>query len=232
MYAYVLIIIHQGSIENDPHFFLPLANGENLCFSIQGQPDFTFSLINDKFVQLNAQFVLPASDMSSTISNVTTFLGNLGLLLRCPTSVNGTIIKVTAQDHSILVGDEYIKVEDQPINVMILCDTSATTVADKKAQQNARGGTAWININSEFGFGMKIRFYKKHLDMMITKHNGSTSEADGLMGNSYSAIVTAYFVHYYYCIGQLMEKHIKIDPDYNMMRIGDHKPIFVVKGTF
>ena len=28
-----------------------------------------------------------------------------------------------------------------------------------------------------------------------------------------------------------MGKHIKIDPDYNIMKIGDHKPIFVVKGS-
>jgi len=27
-----------------------------------------------------------------------------------------------------------------------------------------------------------------------------------------------------------MGKHVKIDSDYNMMKIGDHKPISVVKG--
>jgi len=48
-----------GTIGNDPHSFIPLSNGDNLCYSIQGQPDFMF---RDKFVQLNAQFVIPASD--------------------------------------------------------------------------------------------------------------------------------------------------------------------------
>ena len=37
------------SMENDPHFFLPLANGDHLCFSIQGEPDLSFKLIDDKY---------------------------------------------------------------------------------------------------------------------------------------------------------------------------------------
>ena len=53
---------------NDPHFLLPLPNGDQLCFSIQGQPNFAFSLISDKYIQLNGQFVLPALEESQTIS--------------------------------------------------------------------------------------------------------------------------------------------------------------------
>jgi len=30
---------------NDPHFFVPLSNGDNLCYSVQGEPDFMFSWI-------------------------------------------------------------------------------------------------------------------------------------------------------------------------------------------
>jgi len=41
-----------------------------------------FSLVKDKYAQLNAQFVLPASDESNTIANVSTFFGDLwGLLV-------------------------------------------------------------------------------------------------------------------------------------------------------
>ena len=41
-----------------------------MCFSIQGQPNFAFSLISDKYIQLNGQFVLPAPEESHTIANV------------------------------------------------------------------------------------------------------------------------------------------------------------------
>ena len=63
-----------GTTGNDPHFFMPLPNGDNLCYSVQGQADFMFSLIKDKYVQLNPQFVLPDSDESNIIANVSTFL--------------------------------------------------------------------------------------------------------------------------------------------------------------
>ena len=180
--AFVFTFCIIATMGNDPHFFLPLLTGDNLCFSIQGQPDFMFSLIKDKFVQLNSQFVLPASDESTTISNVTTFLGNLGLLLRCPTTGVATIIKVTAQDHSIQVNNEYIVVEDKPITIMISCDANVTVTTSGEVLQRMRDETAWTYINSEFGFGMKLQFYKKHLDMVITKQDGLTSEADGLIG--------------------------------------------------
>ena len=57
-----------SGVGNDPHFLLPLLNGDQLCFSIQGQPNFAFSLISDKYIQLNGQLVLPASEQSHTIA--------------------------------------------------------------------------------------------------------------------------------------------------------------------
>ena len=103
-----------GTTGNDPHFFIPLSNGDNLCYSVQGQPDFMFSLIKDKYVQLNAQFVLPAIDESNTIANVSTFLGNIGLLLRCPVSGESVAVKVSAQDHTIQIGGEIVTVNNVP----------------------------------------------------------------------------------------------------------------------
>ena len=72
------IVYGTSSVANDPHFYLPLVNGDHLCFSVQGEPNFAFNLINSKYIQLNAQFVLPAEDESNTIANVSTFLGDLG----------------------------------------------------------------------------------------------------------------------------------------------------------
>ena len=102
---------------NDPHFFLPLANGDHMCFSIQGEPDFSFKLINDKYIQLNGQFVLPAEDESHTISNVTTFMGSLGLVVTSPDTGDKTVIKVSAIDHSVLVGSSLTIVKDKPVTV-------------------------------------------------------------------------------------------------------------------
>ena len=163
------------NVGNDPHFFLPLPNGDNLCFSVQGQPDFMFSLIKDKYVQLNAQFVLPAEDESHTIANVSTFLGNLGLVLTCPVTGNTTAIKVSAEDHTVQVGNSITIVKDKPVTLMVSSNFDVI-------QQVGEGGLALLYINTELGFGIKVRFYKKHLDMLLTKTSGLTKDAHGFLG--------------------------------------------------
>ena len=103
-------------VRNDPHFLLPLLNGEYLCFSIQGQPNFAFSLIRDKYIQLNGQFVQPAEEESHTIANISTFLGDLGLVVKNPETGNTTVNKVSAQDHSVAVGNSLTIVKDKQLS--------------------------------------------------------------------------------------------------------------------
>jgi len=190
-----------------------------------------FSLIKDKYVQLNAQFVLPAIDESNTIDDVSTFVGDLGLLLRCPISGKSMAVKVSAQDHSIQIGDETKIAISVPVKVSIARDFNVSASLSAKVNETTKDETAWLYLNTEFGFGMKIRFYKKHLDMIITKSDGLTSEADGLMGNFTNYMLhKKYHVLFFIFQGQFMGKDIKIDSGYNMMKIGDHKPISVVKG--
>ena len=169
-----------ATIGCDPHFFLPLANGDHMCFSIQGQPDFAFNLISDKYINLNGQFVLPAKEESHTISNVSTFLGDLGLVITNQKTNTTTVIKVSAVDHSVLVGNSLTVVKDKPVTVDVF--DKVTTTIDAKVQANRlKDESAWLYINTD-GFGIKVRFYKKHLDMLLTKTNGLTKHAYGLIG--------------------------------------------------
>ena len=166
---------------NDPHFLLPLPNGDQLCFSIQGQPNFAFSLISDKYIQLNGQFVEPALEESHTISNVSTFLGDLGLVVTNPVTGNVTIIKVSAQDHSVTVEDSLTIIKDRP--VMVEVSNKVQITIDAKAEVNVlKDASTWLYVNTE-GFGIKVKFYKKHLNMFMTKTSGLTKRANGIIGN-------------------------------------------------
>ena len=165
------------SVEHNPHFFLPLANGDHLCFTAQGKPDFAFNLIRDKHIQLNSQFVLPAEEESHTLS---TFLGDLELIIKDQETGNVTVIKVSASDHSVLVGHSLTVVKDRPVNVDVF-DRVAIKVDPHVQTANLKDEFAWLNINTN-GFGMKVRFHKKHLDMFLTKTNGLTKDAHGLIG--------------------------------------------------
>ena len=151
-----------------------------MCFSVQGEPDFAFNLISDKYIKLNGQFVLPAEEESHTISNVSTFLGDLGLVITNQKTNSSTVIKVSAVDHSVLVGNSLTIVKDRPVTVNVF-EKVITSVDAHVQTTRLRDESAWLFISTD-GFGIKVRFYKKHLDMFLTKTNGLTKDAHGLIG--------------------------------------------------
>ena len=173
-------------VAQDPHFLLPLTNGDQLCFNVQGEPDFPFSLINDKLVQLNGVFVSPAEDESVNISLGASFLGMLGIVLQSPRPVPATrranIIKVFAQDHSVVVGDSttitIANNEQVNLNVTEMAIISVSTVS----MSDAKDEFSWLNIHTKLDFSITVRFYKKHLDLFVTDATGLTKEAHGLIG--------------------------------------------------
>ena len=152
-----------------------------MCFSVQGEPDFAFNLISDKYIKLNGQFVLPAEDESHTIANVSTFLGDLALVIVNRDTNSTTAVKVSAVDHSVLAGNSLTAiVKDKPVTVNVF--EKVTINVDAHIQTNRlKDESAWLYINTD-GFGIKVRFYKKHLDMFLTKTNGLTKDAHGLIG--------------------------------------------------
>ena len=159
-----------------------------MCFSIQGQPNFAFSLISDKYIQLNGQFVQPAEEESHTIANISTFLGDLGLVVKNPETGNTTVIKVSAQDHSVAVGNSLTIVKDKQVTVNVF-DTVSITVDTKLHPSGLKDTSTWLYINAG-GFGVKVMFYKKHLDMFLTNTTRLTKEAGGIIGNYKFCIMT------------------------------------------
>jgi len=153
-----------------------------MCFSIQGQPDFAFNLINDKYIQLNGQFVLPTD--SHTIANVSTFLGDLGLMVKDPETGNSTIIEVSAHNHSIRVGSSLTIVKDKPVTVDV-SNTVSISIDNNDQTSKAKDEVAWLYINTNSGFGLKVRFYREHLDFFFTKTSGLTKKAHGLIGKEH-----------------------------------------------
>ena len=169
----------------DPHFYLPLANGDHMCFSVQGEPNFAFNLISDDYIKLNAQFVLPANDGSNTIANVSTFLGDLGMVVVNQKTHKAVVIHVSAEDHSVQVENSLTVIKDKAVFVDVFNSTVAINVnADSQTAKLTKDKSAWLYINTE-GFGIKVRFYKKHLDMFFTKTSGLSKKAHGLIGRLY-----------------------------------------------
>ena len=164
---------------------MPLTNGDHICFSVQGEPNFAFNLINSKYIQLNAQFVLPAEDESNTIVNSSTFLGDLGIVIWNKDTSKPVVIHVSAQDRSVKLDNSITVVKDKPVYV----DVSNGTVdinlnSERLTAKLMKDESAWLYIDTE-GFGIKVRFYKKHLDLFLTKTSGLSKDTHGLIGKPY-----------------------------------------------
>ena len=165
----------------DPHFVCTLKNGDNLCFSVQGIPDFIFNLFSDVNLHLNAKFCKPSAEESRSLVNSSTFIQQLGLTIKHPNSNVSNKIKISALDHSIQIDGSLLTVKDSPITVIVINNT-VTTVAETLSANPSHDETAWVRIITDIGFSLKFKFVKKHLDYVITDCCGLTSKAHGIQG--------------------------------------------------
>ena len=159
----------------------PLRNHENLCFSVQGIPDFMFNLFTDTNLLVNAKFALPKPEESRFLINSSTFIEQMGITVKTPVTKMLAKAKISALDHSILIDENFIVVQDHPITITIL-DSNVTTRIDAMSIKPAHDETAWVTIITNVGFGLKFKFVKKHLDYVITDTTGLTADAHGIQG--------------------------------------------------
>ena len=168
----------------DPHFVCPLKNKERLCFSIQGIPEFIFNLFSDVHLQLNAKFSLPQDEESRSIQNSSTFIQQLGFIVKNPISNIATKVKISALDHTIFAADSLIIVDEYPVTVKIINNTVTTTVETVSANPD-HDETAWVKVITDVGFSLKLKFVKRHLDYVITDSSGLSSKAHGIQGSNW-----------------------------------------------
>ena len=173
--------IHPYSGGADPHFLCSLKDGENLCFSVQGITGFIFNLFSDLILQMNAKFSEPSTEESRSLMNGSTFVQQLGLIIKHPISHVATKVKISALDHSILIADSHIIVKEHPVIINIINNSVAITIDTVSANPD-HDETAWVRIITDVGFSLKLKFVKKHLDYVITDSSGLTSKAHGLQG--------------------------------------------------
>ena len=158
-----------------------LKDGENLCFSIQGIAGFIFNLFSDLILQMNAKFSEPSIEESRSLMNGSTFVQQLGLIIKHPISHVATKVKISALDHSILIADSHIIVKEYPVIINIINNSVAITIDTVSANLD-HDEAAWVRIITNVGFSLKFKFVKKHLDYVITDSSGLTSKAHGLQG--------------------------------------------------
>ena len=165
----------------DPHFVCTLKNGDNLCFSVQGIPEFIFNLFSDVKLQLNAKFSKPSVEESRSLVNSSTFIQQLGLIIKHPITNYVNKVKISALDHSVLIADNLIIVKEYPVTIKISNNTVTTIIKTISANPD-HDETAWVSIITDVGFSLKFKFVKRHLDYVITDSSGLTADTHGIQG--------------------------------------------------
>ena len=122
---------------------------------MQGQPNLVYNSI-----QLNGQFVLSIAAEEESY-NVSMFLGDLGLAVKNPETVN--IVK----GHSV---------KNKPVIVQVFNAVHITVNSNVQMLKDT-----WLYLNTEW-FGIKVRFHKNHLEMIVIKTSRLTREANGIIG--------------------------------------------------
>ena len=64
-----------------------------------------------------------------------------------------------------------------------IVNNTVTTTVETVSENPGHDETAWVNIITDVGFNLKLKFVKKHLDYVITDSSGLTSKAHGIQGS-------------------------------------------------
>ena len=167
----------------DPHFVCPLKNGELLCFSVLGEPDFIFNLFSDTNIQVNAKFSLPHPDESHALMNSSTFIQEIGVAFKAANNKSVTTkIKLSALEHTVTVSGNVINISNKPVTITITNGTVKMEISSETSVTESLEETAFVNIKSDIGFAVRIKFVKRHLDMAISDTTGLSKKSHGIQG--------------------------------------------------
>jgi len=171
----------------DPHFAVPLSNGHNLCYSLQGMAYFIFNLISDPLININAYFIPPEAEAG--LKEYSTFLGDVGIVIKSPKCLksectNKDIIKVriSASNRSVILGTSETMVTDRAVHVST--NYTSTFVYLGKKFKNKEQRYVIIEIK-ESNLAFKFQFFNEHLDLIVLDFDGISDNAHGIMGKSW-----------------------------------------------
>jgi len=169
----------------DPHFAIPLVNGLQLCYSLQGISYFIFNLISDPLININAYFIPP--EEGKNLQEYATFLGDVGVMIKSPKCFMAkceqeiiTKVKISAAEKSVLVDGRNLVVKDKAVHVVTGMDVRDTAIEFGEIFKKKR---PYVIIElKQSGLAFKFQFTNEHLDLIVLDYSGISKNAHGIMG--------------------------------------------------
>ena len=162
------------SIGGDPHFSVLLPTGQLICYSVQGEHGFTFNLISNEVMQVNAHFV---PDLRR---EEVTWIGAMGIVVKGSRykKLNDTKLRFMAREGKIYLGEK-AKLDAKGVAKIHLAKGKLTLDENERVD----GVTEVDVILEDVGLQFSVRFVKgNHLDMMWKKVSKQSQRSHGLIG--------------------------------------------------
>ena len=160
---------------DDPHFSIVLPSGKIMCFTVQGEHGFSFNLISNNQLTMNAKFV-PDSRRSEV-----TWMGTMGIIVHHNSygGSNMTKLRFEVSSKTVHIGD---KVNLQARNIEKLTfKNGKLTISEAPPVVGYKVPSIYVDLEDvEVTFTMK--FMKEHLDIYWHRTGMKITDSHGLIG--------------------------------------------------
>ena len=172
-----------GGMGGDPHYSVLLPSGQLLCFSVQGETGFSFNLISNKLMHMNALFV------QDSVRDEVTWIGSLGIVVRNTPYKKSDVTKLrfVVEEKKIYIGEE-VALQVQKIekltfsNGKLMINESSRTKGEKSPE-------VYVDLQ-DVGLSFKVRFTKsKHLDLSWERVDKQPADSHGMIGEGYFGVI-------------------------------------------
>ena len=168
-------------VGDDPHFSIALPSGRMLCYTVQGEHGFTFNLISNKKVSMNALF-FPDSRREEV-----TWLGSMGIIVKNIgyRKSNITALRFVSKKNKIYIGD---KVVLEARNIEKLTFTGGKlTVSEAPPVEGFKYPSVYVDLH-DVGLSFTIKFMNEHLDLFWHSTGHRMDDSHGLIGEQVFAL--------------------------------------------
>ena len=160
---------------DDPHFSIALPSGKLLCYSVQGEHGFTFNLISNRMIHMNAMFV-PDSRREEV-----TWLGSIGIIVHKSSyrRSNGTALRFEAKDKTIHIGDK-ITLEARNIEKLTFTD-GKLIISEAPPTEGFKYPAVYVDLK-DVELSFTIKFMNEHLDLFWHSTGQVVEDSHGIIG--------------------------------------------------
>ena len=176
----------------DPHFMVPLLNGESLCYSIQGVPGVPFNLLSNRHLIINAFFINSVND---PLQN--TWVGTLAVMPQHNSSSQVIILDSVSQSIKIK-GEGTFK----PDFLKYISITKTGNIVIKTTIAK-REGHPTVEVHFTHPMAVfYVTFHQDHLDIDWKMQSDEIDNSHGLLGMYVNIICRYVYLHELPCFLQ------------------------------